>query len=163
MAVNREAFVEAFVKAALSSVGEREDPPGSNRGPQIEKYLAGWQGRYGSFYRRGAKWCGLFAEYHLRAACAEIGLPCPVPEGYWLGSKAEWERLGNEKGWLVADPARGDVVVLRNAGQPYHLGIVYGRGTSGELLTVEGNSGDQVKLHVRPYPLPAHFVRVQLS
>ena len=102
----RARFVSTLLSACAASVGQREDPPGSNTGPQIAKYLRGWRDRYGKQYERGAKWCGLFAEYQIRSAYEAVDGLCPISNAWWLGSSSQWLAMGKKNGWLVEQPER---------------------------------------------------------
>lgn len=149
--MNRQDFVEALIASAVIAIGEREDPPGSNRGPEIEKYLRGWNCRYIDTYIQGAKWCGLFVEYHVRSAYHSVGAVCPISDTYYLAAASQWAKLGADKGWGVAVPQRGDIAVMVRRGEPEHVCIVKSVSAVETFIeTIDGNSGDGVRLRVRP-------------
>lgn len=168
----RARFVSTLLSACAASVGQREDPPGSNTGPQITKYLRGWRDRYGKQYERGAKWCGLFAEYQIRSAYEAVDGLCPISNAWWLGSSSQWLAMGKKNGWLVEKPEPGDVAVLVDSkNDPIHVCIV--RAIDGGLVySIDGNSADRVKNNARPLGssvfgsfvrLPVVSARVQSS
>lgn len=99
-------------------LGLAESPLGSNRGPQIEKYLRGYRNRYGDRYARGAKWCALACEYLARESYDTLGItPCPLDAWHGLGGASGWLRFAERDGALLVtmDPAPGDVAVIYDA------------------------------------------------
>lgn len=145
----RSRFVSTLLGFCAASLGQREDPPGSNLGPQIERYLRGWRDRYGKQYLGGARWCGLFAEYHVRAAYDAVDAICPISNAYWLGASSQWLLMGKKNGWLVDKPEPGDIGVLVREGKPVHTCVVRSL-DRGLVYSVDGNSSDQVRNNARP-------------
>lgn len=122
---------EAMAAWALTKVGVSEDPPGSNRGPQITRWqeMAGYKGG-------GVPWCGCF----VNAAMVAAGFPtqtwgigyCPYVESHaragidgWV-----WRDAGSSPypGWLA----------LFGSGEAKHIEVVVKRGKP--LRTVGGNT-----------------------
>ena len=100
---NRQPFVAQLLAFASAAIGQSEVPPGSNRGPQIDTYLRGFAGRYGDRYL-GAPWCGLFAEYQVRATYEALGVPCPIGEHDYLAAASQWLVMGKREGWFFESP-----------------------------------------------------------
>jgi len=125
----------------------REQPPGSNRGPLVDRYLPSW-----ARTTPGPAWCAFFACWVLRQALGN------VPTGGVKGSvaqlrkdamsKALWRPL--EVGYL---PAPGDLFVQDHGGGKGHTGIVIGASATA-YATIEGNSGDRVRAGVRRFDDP---------
>lgn len=139
---------------ALKHVGLSEQPPGSNRGPLIDK----WNAAVG--VPLGTAWCLSFV-HGMYAEC-----------GTNLGGHAlveSFEQWASQKGYLVTRPFRGDIVCFDwNADNWYdHVGIVRkvlalrwrGKTFAGLIATVEGNTGNAVRLRTR-WVLRAKFARI---
>jgi hypothetical protein len=128
------------VQIALSQVGFREDPKGSNRGVDVDKYTGA----------RAEPWCAHFVAWVFR----EAGRPIPgdvVPNrkrANPLASVSHTERVFGEHGWLVREPAPGDVIFFKtrgrsDAGPGRHIGIVVGVDLT-HVDVVDGNWADRV-------------------
>jgi hypothetical protein len=116
--------INASVAFARAMLGVTESPPGSNRGPRIDKWC-----RATGFI--AGPWCGAFANAVLVAggfADQEWLRFCP-----WIEQKAK----GGEAGWSWhSSPKRGDLVLYgRSVAQ--HVGFVY---DADSLTTIEGNT-----------------------
>lgn len=115
---------------ALDENGQREAPPGSNRGPRVDVYLraAGLdpdRGRY--------PWCSAFVTWALREAMLRMGGP-----HRWRGSASVSLLLARNQGLVQVLPAEGDVFIhLDPAGN--HCGFVTGC-RAGSVTTLEGNT-----------------------
>jgi hypothetical protein len=140
-----------------------EDPPGSNRGPEISEWLRpcqrdGYGPEFGEHLaKHGANWCAGMACAADRAARYD-GDPPPV-HGY-RASGIEMENDAKAVGaWrdaqLVLDgswePAEGDVVIWQSGdgsvGQAWrrHVARFISHGTdAGEFLAIGGNEGNRV-------------------
>jgi hypothetical protein len=128
------------IRIAESQVGFREDPKGSNRGVDIDKYTGA----------RAEPWCAHFVAWVFR----EAGKPIPgdiIPNkkrANPLASVSHTERVFAEHGWLVREPGPGDVVFFKTRGQSdrgpgRHIGIVVGVDLT-HIDVVDGNWGDRV-------------------
>jgi hypothetical protein len=122
----------------VGEIGQKEDPPGSNRGPRIDQYTGE------EWY--GAPWCALFVSYCWKYA--EGGSP--------FGVKASAYKIrawGIEKGALIpnAEPARpGDIGVIMRAQGRGHVELVIGKEVPGmPLILCGGNVGNAVRGTVR--------------
>lgn len=132
-----------IVEVALEELdrGVREEPPGSNRGPLVDRYLPSW-----TLTNPGPAWCAFFACWVLRQALGKIPTGSVRGGVHALKKDAENRGLYREKG--AYDPAPGDVFVMDMGRGTGHVGFVIGY--SGELIeTIEGNSGDRVRAGVR--------------
>ena len=128
--------VVAALDFALRHIGVCEDPPGSNRGPEIDA----WAKEFGS--PLGSYWCAL----SVGKARKEGGLWIPSSD---VGACNEWVLQGTRAGLLTTDPAPGAAVVYTNgqviAGGRYdgqrdavHIGLVLR--VEPVLLSIEGNT-----------------------
>jgi len=122
---------QRVVATAARYVGVRENPPGSNRGPLIDKWEAYWRLGY-----LGWPWCGAFASAVLREAdVTDVSHP----------STAEICRKARERRWVTNTPVPGALIVWCGT----HVGILVSEVSPGVWNTIEGNSGDQVARRVR--------------
>ena len=144
----REPFVNKLLSLCLEAVGEAEDPPGSNRGPAVERYQRGFQNRYGETYI-GDKWCGLFAEYQARAAYDALGLDASFLDRFALASAAAWLVMGLHLGILSATPEPGDIGALWVDHKITHVCIVKAVSADGQVHSIDGNSLNRVRENVR--------------
>jgi hypothetical protein len=132
--------IPLHVAIALSQVGIREDPKGSNRGPQVDLYTGG----------RPEPWCAHFTAFCFREAGYPIpGDVVPTPRrANPLASVSHTERVFDEHGWAVREPQVGDVVFFKTRGRSdrgpgRHIGIVSAV-TDKDFEIVDGNWGDAV-------------------
>ncbi len=136
-----------ILEVALGELGVREKPPGSNRGPQIDRYLPEWAKRA----KQGPAWCAFFAGWVFHEAT-----------GAWLPGG----RLGNCNALMLAakraeqwrDKATdailpGDCFVMDtdgDRGAKGHIGFVLRVSPDYSVInTVEGNTGNAVRLGIR--------------
>lgn len=130
----------AAVKWAVGKIGVREQPDGSNTGPQIDE----WQARLGL---HGALWCGVFVhEAYWRAG---RDLHDSVASTDFIRGSAE----ADENGFAAVALGRlkrGDLVLLDFPGGDGddHVAIVTRGLKDGHVRTVDGNSGNRVKRNV---------------
>jgi hypothetical protein len=120
---------EAAIAYARKHVGMGESPPGTNRGPLIDK----WNRLCGVPPGPSAFWCGTACNAFLMAA----GFPvqqwlryCP-----WTEQRA---RAGQE-GWSWHSTPRVGDLVLFGRGEAKHVGLVAGV-SGGLIVTYEGNT-----------------------
>jgi len=110
-----------IVHRAQGKLGITEDPPGSNRGPQIDQ----WLGRCG--VSTGLPWCAAFASWCLdfvsTAGALALGQHFPA----------------------TLDPYPGDVMYFPTGGGKGHCGLVLGVSPH-EVMTIEGNCQDAVRV-----------------
>ena len=126
------------VEVAVREIGQKEDPPGSNRGPRVDLYTGeAWY---------GAPWCALFASYCWKYAHA--GSPFGVK-----ASALKIKTWGTDKDAILSadELARpGDVGIIMRAEGRGHVALIVGKETPGEKLRcVEGNVGNAVRATLR--------------
>lgn len=112
------------VDVACSQLGVEEEPHGSNRGPEVDQYLAAVGINF------AAAWCAAFVVWCHQQA----GVNIPKTGGVLdLWNKAENNR--------VSTPEPGDVVIFDYGGGKGHTGIV--ESVNGHsITTIEGNTND---------------------
>jgi hypothetical protein len=119
----------AAIAFARKHVGMTETPPGSNRGPVIDK----WNRLCGVPPGPSAYWCG--------TACNAFLMAAGFPAQPWLKYCPDTERMARNRtgGWSWhSEPKPGDLV-LYGAREAEHVGLVE-RVSNGLLLTYEGNT-----------------------
>jgi len=128
------------VELALSHVGVRETPKGSNSGPVVDTFTGG----------RPEPWCAHFVAKVFRDCGRTIpGDVVPTPKrANPLASVSHLERVIAEHGWAVREPQVGDIVFYKtrgksDAGPGRHVGIVVAVNAT-HFETAEGNWGDVV-------------------
>ena len=133
----------SVVEVALSQIGVREQPKGSNRGPVVDVYTG----------KRPEPWCAHFVAWCFRQAGRPIpGDVEPAPKrANPLASVSFTERVFKEHGWAVMEPAPGDVVFFTTRGRSdrgpgRHIGIVVEVNLT-HVVVVDGNWGDAVSKH----------------
>jgi hypothetical protein len=128
--------VRRALEFALTNIGVCEDPPGSNRSPEIDTWAKEFDSPLGS------RWCALA----VAKARKEGGLWIPTQ---FAGSCDEWLHEGKQLGLVSSAPLPGAAVLYTNGatitggrydGQPdaVHIGLVL-RSTP-VLMDIEGNT-----------------------
>jgi len=125
------------VLIALGEIGVREDPPYSNRGPEVEKYLScvGLGPTY--------PWCAAFVYYCFKGASEKLNRANPIVKT--ASSMNHWSKSCGQK--IKVEEARrypqlivpGLIFFIRRKGWSGHTGIVTGY-SNGIISTVEGNA-----------------------
>lgn len=123
---------------AIAEIGAMEVPPGSNAGPEVEKYL----GSVG--LGPGFAWCASFVFW-----CASQTGPNALPR---TGGVQKMWRDGLSAGLpalrtaeALAEPSRiapGMIFFISHGAGTGHTGFVEGLRPDGRLITVEGNTND---------------------
>lgn len=113
-----------IARFAAEDIGVCEEPPGTNRGTQIDEYNLVANSPLGSF------WCATFAGHKYKKAGAI------VPRAY--GDCDTWLRLGEKLSCLYDDPAIGALALYGKPNDIVHVGIVVR--LYPYKLTVEGNT-----------------------
>ena len=126
------------VETAVSQIGVKEDPPGSNRGPKIDLYTGKeWF---------GSPWCMLWISYCWKYA--DGGSPFGK-----LASAYKIKSWGEAKGRILPanELARpGDIGVIMRAQGRGHVALISGKEVPGEkLFAIEGNCGNACRATVR--------------
>jgi hypothetical protein len=126
------SLAQRFLSVARSQLGVSEEPKGSNKGKQIEKYLksVGLGGGY--------SWCMAFAKWCMDQACAEAKIKNPM---YVTGGVlSQWNHIDAK--YKASKPEPGDIFIMDFGGGLGHTGIV--EKVEGKVLsTIEGNSNDE--------------------
>lgn len=123
---------------AITQIGVREQPLGSNRGPEVDQYLASVNTPPENF------WCMAFVYWCHRKAAQDSGLANPFPKT--AGCLDAWNRTPAinkiSRAGAIASPTvvrPGMVFILDFGGDHGHTGFVR-ENRNGALITVEGNS-----------------------
>jgi hypothetical protein len=140
-----DPLLSHVLEVAASQVGVMEDPPGSNRGPQVDQYLraVGLHPAAGSF-----PWCAAFVYFCAQQAGQDLGRPNPMIKT--AGVLEHWSEAGtrriprvlpeqaSENPTLVKP---GQIFLLSTGGGHGHMGLIE-QVKGGKLLTIEGNTND---------------------
>lgn len=133
--------VARALAVAITQIGVREQPPGSNRGPEVNGYLRS----VGS--PPGHAWCAAFVYWCYEQASIGAGVRNPCPRT--AGVRAMWAR-SRSVGGAVCLPAAGlqsawvrpgMLFARRGTGWTGHIGFVE-TVSDGFLTTIEGNTND---------------------
>ena len=140
-----------LLRIVLKEVGVREQPLGTNRGPDVDRYLPGWARRTAG---EGPPWSCFFASWGVTEAFGSN------PWGRTRGSVHATYKAAKAADLII--PARlaqpGDLFVLLHGDPdgersiPGHMGFVYWtpEGTANRLLsTIEGNCRKAVRVYER--------------
>jgi hypothetical protein len=133
------------LQIANSQIGILENPKGSNRGPEVDKYLrsVGLNPASGSY-----AWCAGFVYWTYEQAAAQLNRSNPAVRS--AGVLAQWN-LAGQKGIprllnaeAINDPGKvkpGFIFVIATGGGLGHMGLVESVRT-GILTTIEGNTNN---------------------
>lgn len=133
------------LKVAASQIGVMEQPPGSNRGPEVDRYLraVGLDPTEGSF-----PWCAAFVFSCFNEAARALGRKNPVVRtagvlDHWTQAGARGiARISAGKAHMhEALVTPGLIFVIDTGGGTGHTGLVE-RVDNGKLVTIEGNTND---------------------
>jgi lysozyme family protein len=141
---------EAALEIATDELGVREVPPGSNRGPRVDRYITTTGLSLSGHYA----WCMCFVYWCFEQAAKKIGVdnPCPKKAGVIMA----WQACGTAadagaKGITVItasearkDPSKvrpGMAFFIATGGGTGHTGLVVSH-KNGLLETIEGNTND---------------------
>ncbi|HEX4957330.1 MAG TPA: CHAP domain-containing protein [Lacibacter sp.] len=127
------------VKVAISQIGVMEDPPTSNRGPEVDQYLASVGLPPGLF------WCAAFVYWCFDKASVKSGKKNPlVKTGHVM---THWNKTTGKK-ISTADAVNkpslikpGHIFIMNTGGSSGHTGIVE-KVEGGFVHTIEGNSNN---------------------
>lgn len=143
---------------ATSQNGKKEEPLGSNRGPEVNAYLsaAGIPPDWGAADDR--PWCAAFVTWVFKKA----GWTPPFSNPALVNNWYVWAQNPASKSFVTSTPQPGDLVLFnQNTGSPEddHIGFVVS--VNGDnLVTIEGNSGHQVRYVDRTITSAVTFVRI---
>ena len=137
-------LLAAVLDFAATQIGVMEVPPGSNRGPQVDKYVASTglppSGQFA--------WCVAFVYFCFEAAAKKLGRQNPMIKT--AGVMDHWNRAGTQgipritNARAIANPALikpGHIFVISLGGGLGHSALVE-RVSGGKLVTIEGNTND---------------------
>lgn len=149
------------VQLALDCLRRRihETPPGSNRGPEVDRFLS-WHGRtsYVNYEKndaapggyRGAPWCGAFVAWCATSAAKQLGVPLKLATVNDLMGCRKWRVAASRLGLTLESPEPGCVGLVTRDGGLKHVVLVT-RVSGDTFWSVEGNSsGDRVRALQRP-------------
>ena len=136
-------LVRSSLNVATSQVGVMEEPPGSNRGPQVDEYLraVGLDPSTDSY-----PWCAAFVYWSFRQAATRIGVTNPVIRT--AGVLDHWNKAGRAGiTRLLPDEIQEDfsllkpglIFVINTGGGKGHIGLVEDF-SNDRLITIEGNT-----------------------
>ena len=132
-------FLTEVVKVATSQIGIMEDPPGSNKGPVVDKYLASVGLPPGLF------WCAAFVYWCFDKAAVKNGRANPlVKTGHVM---THWNKTKGKKiltAEAVDKPSLikpGHIFMMNTGGSSGHTGIIE-KVEGGFVHTIEGNSNN---------------------
>ena len=130
-------LLKEALKIAASQIGVMENPVGSNRGPEVNAYLASVGLGPGFF------WCAAFLYWCFNQAAANLSRKNPLVKTG--GCQDHWNRTKAKK-ILKADAVNnpslivpGSIFLLKTGRTSGHTGIVE-KVESGFIHTIEGNS-----------------------
>lgn len=135
---SNQLLAEAL-KAAVSQLGVMEDPPGSNKGPKVNQYLASVG------LEPGLYWCAAFVYWCFDTASAKLNRANPlVKTGHVM---SHWNKTTGKR-ILAADAADnpslvkpGHIFILNTGGSAGHTGLVE-KIEGGFIHSIEGNSNN---------------------
>ena len=128
------------LEIAETQVGIREIPPGSNRGPDVEKYLKSTGSSPGN------PWCASFVYWCFNEASKTAGIVNPLLKTgscmkHWNETKGR--KITDEE--AMNDPSKikpGYIFIMNHGNWKGHTGIVKVVG-NGYISTIEGNTNIQ--------------------
>jgi hypothetical protein len=138
-----QATVQQLVDLALKQVGKKENPMGSNGGPDIDPFNGS----------RKEAWCAASIAYYFRQIGAPLPgdkIPNPGPNGWNSTHSVTYiQKTFTQLGYFFQEPQAGDMIIYDTSQDPntvnssMHIGLV--TEVSGDTIrTVEGNWADQV-------------------
>lgn len=134
-----------IIEFALSQIGYKEQP--INKTTYAAEIDKNWPNFYNT-KKQGTAWCDIFVDYlFLKLFGYEEALRMLCQPAKSTGAGCMYSRQFYEKaGRLFKDPEPGDQIFFGPVANSNHTGIVTDV-KDGRVYTVEGNSGDAVKVH----------------
>lgn len=129
------AVAEKAVELALTQNGVREQPLGSNRGPQVDEYIRSTD------LNPPALWCMAFVYWCFKQAAGQLGVPNPMHKTASCTNLHSWAK---PKGLVKSSPQRGDIFLVRGGadGRTHqHTGLVV-EVNGAQIKTIEGNTNN---------------------
>lgn len=131
------------IKVARTQIDVMEQPPGSNRGPDVDKYVQ----TVGLDPKGKHAWCAAFVYWCFEQAATKLGRTNPVVKT--AGVLAHWNKAASQPKAArithknaINNPALvkpGHIFIMDFGGGAGHTGIVV-QVSAGKLTTIEGNS-----------------------
>lgn len=140
-------LIQKVLEIAAARIGVMEDPPGSNRGPEVDAYLRG----VGLDPTKDSyPWCAAFVHACFADAAQALGVanPCIRTAGvldHWRrAGEAGIQRITAAKAHMneaLVKPGQVFVIDTGDPGGAGHMGLVEAV-VGGKLVTIEGNTND---------------------
>jgi len=141
--VAENALHTRALQSATSQIGVMEQPPGSNRGPQVDMYLrsVGIDPADGSY-----AWCAAFVYWCFRDAAQALSVPNPAIRS--AGVLDCWNRAGAAGVHRISSAEANNTPALVKPGMVFVMSMGSGNGHTGfveevdgvVLTTIEGNT-----------------------
>lgn len=139
-------FTAKALAVAVSQLGVREDPPGSNRGAEVDRYVRSVglnpEGKY--------SWCAAYVYFCFDEAAKAMGIPNPLVKtggvlDHWhkAAENPAARRIAAADARLFIEDLPGTIFIMAFAGGLGHTGLVesVSDSTDGKVLvTIEGNT-----------------------
>ncbi|MBL7988821.1 MAG: CHAP domain-containing protein [Chlorobi bacterium] len=125
-------LLQAVVLIGQSQIGVRESPLGSNRGPEVDRYLSTTGLASGNY------WCAAFVYWLYDQAAKKLGVPNPMTRS---GSVMKLWNEARKAARVAEVPQPGMVFIISHGGGTGHTGIVEGV-HGGVVQTIEGNTNE---------------------
>lgn len=127
------ALAQKAWEIARSQIGVKEQPLGSNAGPQVNAYLKSVGLGPGYF------WCAAFVYWCFQQAADQLKVPNTMLRSASSSDLFAWAK---QTGRLVTRPQKGDIFLVRGGERThYHTGMVDDVvDGNGRMPTIEGNS-----------------------
>lgn len=121
------------LEMAVSRIGMKENPLGSNWGHPVQDWLARVD------CHQPAAWCMAFAWCCVDDAAAALGVPNPLPRT--AGVLRGWQ-MASPAIKVTSDPQPGDIFIMDLGGGLGHCGIVKDVPDATALTTIDGNTNN---------------------
>lgn len=142
-----KCYASKVVDYALSQVGTKENPVGSNK----NKYAADIDKNYPDFYntkKNGCSWCDIFVDdcfIHCYGEANALRLLCQPKHSLGAGCKYSLMYYKEKGQFYKSNPKVGDQIFFgKTEATAEHTGLVV-KVTKAKVYTVEGNTGNAVK------------------
>ncbi len=133
------ALLTEALKVAVTQIGVMEDPPGSNKGPVVDQYLASVALPPGLF------WCAAYVYWCFNKAAVKLNKNNPlVKTGHVM---THWNKTAGKKiltAEAIDKPSLikpGHIFMMNTGGSSGHTGIIE-KVDGGFIHTIEGNSNN---------------------
>lgn len=152
------------LQLATEALGIVEAPLGSNRGDEIDAWVAGLGNKFDYLLPKGATakgvpWCGRFAAAQIDLAAKEQDKVSPLKGAGDLASAYKWQKWAKKTDKLVDIPAPGDIGLFLHDDGTGHVVMI--ADVQGEyVITREGNASHGVRCRRHPIASFQAFVRV---